>query len=809
MYNPHHHHQQQQQQQQQFHQHLRQLQQLFHQQPPPPPPPPPPPQPPPSHHVAHHHHQAGRPMTVPPQGPPPPRMVNLCQATQTTILAPNPMLQGALLMQQMQGNMRGYAMGGQQFRQFFSAGARASLLGPVPMGVAIKTPHMGFPARHFHPHARYYNNMEFSSWQGGRKRDSEQRASGSADSLPASSADALPASSADALPVAVGSVGGSSDHTLRDGGVGGLDAPPEPPEEEPALKKLRTESSEEPMERSTVQTAGVLGGVECKSPATDSQPGDCELLEEGGSTAEAAEALEESRAVEVERGELNLQDSEEAGAEARGEAGAEARGEAGAEARGEAGPLPGPQEEGSGEAANRFYCYICNITCHNQQNFQGHMNGLSHQQKMMEIQHMSNACLVTLLPRVQETLQGARRDGEKRPGLQRWCASCQTHFTSNVLEHRRTKEHKRSSCTASPSCTVCKRLFRTPRLFVQHMQSDEHRQLVQELREESGTEALAEMVAMDADGCYVDDGEEEEEGEQVSSDRQEGSRREVALEDMADDEEHQPDTVYGSSFMVPVAGFLCRLCHQFYHFESSARHTHCTSLEHFNNLKKFRSLQSPKAAAPPLDPLAEASLDGLEESGGNLSSGSECLSGDELLESDVEEPGLNHSALLQPTVSITRLASSLLLQPQDHQDPQSPQEPQPQDSQSPQPQDHQEPQPQDNQPPQGLFIPVQEDPPSPSPPADQPSTSPPADLPSTSPPADPEEEILFQGSPEQLCPLGLEVTGEEAASNPALVPGEAEKVEEEVKAPVPEEKPSMGKAKAPPKRRSGRAARRR
>ena len=42
-------------------------------------------------------------MTVSPQGPPPPRMVNLCQATQTTILAPNPMLPGALLMQQMQG----------------------------------------------------------------------------------------------------------------------------------------------------------------------------------------------------------------------------------------------------------------------------------------------------------------------------------------------------------------------------------------------------------------------------------------------------------------------------------------------------------------------------------------------------------------------------------------------------------------------------------------------------------------------------------------------------------------------------------
>lgn len=39
------------------------------------------------------------------------------------------------------------------------------------------------------------------------------------------------------------------------------------------------------------------------------------------------------------------------------------------------------------------------------------MNSMSHQQRMMEIQHMSNACLVTLLPRVQESLQGAIKEG--------------------------------------------------------------------------------------------------------------------------------------------------------------------------------------------------------------------------------------------------------------------------------------------------------------------------------------------------------------------------------------------------------------
>lgn len=47
---------------------------------------------------------SNRPMTVPAPAPPSARMVNLCSATQT-IIAPNPMLQGALLMQQMQGKL--------------------------------------------------------------------------------------------------------------------------------------------------------------------------------------------------------------------------------------------------------------------------------------------------------------------------------------------------------------------------------------------------------------------------------------------------------------------------------------------------------------------------------------------------------------------------------------------------------------------------------------------------------------------------------------------------------------------------------
>ncbi|TKS84412.1 Zinc finger protein 1 [Collichthys lucidus] len=273
-------------------------------------------------------------------------------------------------------------------------------------------------------------------------------------------------------------------------------------------------------------------------------------------------------------------------------------------------PLASPDnpeegEEGVVEGTNKFYCYLCSITCHNQQNFRSHMNSMSHQQRMMEIQHMSNACLVTLLPRVQESLQGVVKDGEKKEDMKHWCATCHTHFTSSITDHRRTAEHKLASRTAISSCTLCKKHFRTSQIFVEHLQSQEHRQKVEKLQEEEGSEALGKLTAMDTDGFLLEEleGSEVEEGEERQtsdcSEKQDGwsSLNEVTMKDMASDEQYDPDTVYGSSFFVPVAGFICRLCNKFYHFESSALHTHCKSLKHFENLKRYRELLNQKEEA--------------------------------------------------------------------------------------------------------------------------------------------------------------------------------------------------------------------
>ncbi|XP_064798827.1 cip1-interacting zinc finger protein-like isoform X3 [Oncorhynchus masou masou] len=782
MFNPHHHHQQQQQQQQQqqFHRHLRQLQQLFQQ----PPPPPAPPQPPPSHHAPrhhHHHHQGGRAMAVPGPAPPPPRVVNM--ATRASIMAPNPMLQGAIMMQQMQGSMQGFAaVSGQQFTQFFAAGARSSLMGPVPMGMSIKNPHMGFPARHYHPHSRYYNNNnDYGSRQPDRKRENEQRALGSTFSRPAASRTA----------------GETNDKALKDGGVGGPDGQAQPsvqPEpEEPALKKQRTEVLEETVEQPS-ETDGVMSAAEYQSPPVDCQPGDCVILEEGGSIAEpvTAEAMEESRAAE---------------------------------------------------------------------DFQSHMNGLGHQQRMMEIQHMSSACLVTLMPRVQDSLQGgcgdssSFKDGsvlvhvgdrEKKPGPQLWCATCKIHYTSTVLVHRRTREHKLASRTSNPSCTVCKRHFRSPLLFLEHMQSQGHKQRVDELREEGGPKALAELVAMDAQGCFVDDGDgeeeeeacEEEEGdEEEMEDGGEGSsdgkdvwptQMEVALlEDVDEEEEFDPDTVYGSSFVVPVAGFLCRLCQQFYHFESSARHLHCKSLKHFENLKKYRALRSQKDGT--VEPTPIDGTDGDSECDSNHT-----VSDSNSLPSEL----LSSPALLQPTISITRLRPSRPCpEPQNNTPSASslkdltttttsssvgtPAQASPENQSPVNPEDkEEEPTPEQapvtEEEPSPELAPVAEEEPAPV------AEEEPAPVAEEEPapvaeeePAPVAEEEPAPVAEEEPAPVAEEepVMGE-AEKEPVAVeeksaPVTGEEEEEEAKASAPEEKTGKGKAKGPSKRKSGRTTRRR
>uniref|UniRef100_A0A8D0HD96 CDKN1A interacting zinc finger protein 1 n=1 Tax=Sphenodon punctatus TaxID=8508 RepID=A0A8D0HD96_SPHPU len=406
------------------------------------------------------------------------QMLNLRATNQASLLNANPMLQRALLMQQMQGNLRGFNMTAPALQQFFPQATRSSLLGPPPVGVSLKPTRLGFPGLPF----QRQNRMFRKDFPRGldRKRELDQ----------ASSSQTQGAEGKVEIPE--GSQIGSEQNDSST-------AEPQTPVEslqdnEPAAKRLRSVGEGSALEDATGSQEADEPSLESQTEGTDStkehpaegvveeknfseEPKPSEVLSSGGSLKVTIQQSSESRAIST----TALKPAHWAC---------------------EIGPT-----ETNPEAAVKFYCYICKTNCCNQQNFQSHMAGIQHQQRLREIQHMSNVCFISLLPMVKEQKSLAEKDGDTQ---QRWCNSCQRHFMGDLIKHRRTHEHK-------------------------------------------------------------------------------AGLKEASVEDSEGNEKYCPDSTYGLDFLVPVAGYLCRLCHKFYHSDSAARLAHCKSLMHFENFQRYKA----------------------------------------------------------------------------------------------------------------------------------------------------------------------------------------------------------------------------
>nr|XP_013054096.2 cip1-interacting zinc finger protein isoform X1 [Anser cygnoides]XP_047911192.1 cip1-interacting zinc finger protein isoform X1 [Anser cygnoides] len=559
--------------QQQFQQQLLQLQHLLQQQ---------------QHHHHHHHppaQQGGR--GLPPPPPQQQQMLSLRATNQPSLLNANPMLQRALLMQQMQGNLRGFNMTAPALQQFFPQATRHSLLGPPPVGVSLKPTRLGFPSLPFQRQNRMFRK-DFQRVPD-RKRELD---AGSSSQTQGDEKMEIPEE------VQAGSEQNNSSPSTE----------PRTPTEsvlntEPAAKRLKSVTEESALEvaagiKEESSTHGQADGTDnvkeyaaedlSKERKFSEEPKAPEVLSSGGSLKVTIQQSSESRAISTTALKPGHWTCEV----------------------GTADPSP--------ESVLKFYCYICKTNCCSQQNFQSHMAGIQHQQRLGEIQHMSNVCFVSLLPMVKEQKLLAEKDGETQ---QRWCNTCQIHFTGDLIKHRRTQEHKLAKRSLRPFCTVCSRHFKTPRKFVEHMKSPEHKQKAKEVRmgekELGSPEDSEELITVDAVGCFEDDEEEEEEEgigededdldvvlvENEDSAAKQTGLKEVSLEDYEGSEKYCPDTAYGLDFLVPVAGYLCRLCHKFYHSDSAARLAHCKSLMHFENFQRYKAARHRATAAYPEAPL--------------------------------------------------------------------------------------------------------------------------------------------------------------------------------------------------------------
>ncbi|XP_060056242.1 cip1-interacting zinc finger protein isoform X3 [Erinaceus europaeus] len=254
----------------------------------------------------------------------------------------------------------------------------------------------------------------------------------------------------------------------------------------------------------------------------------------------------------------------------------------------------------------QFFCYICKANCSSQQDFQQHMAGAQHQQQLGELQHTSQACLLSLLPVPRDVLE---KEGQE-PLPRRWCNTCQVYYFGDLIQHRRTQDHKIAKQSLRPFCTVCNRYFKTPRKFVEHVKSQGHKDKAKELKtleKEIAGQDEDHFITVDAVGCFEGD-EDEEDDEDDDEDEIEVDEefckqvrtRDISIEEWKGSETYSPNTAYGVDFLVPVMGYICRICHKFYHSNSGAQLSHCKSLAHFENLQKYKKAKNPSPTTRPV-----------------------------------------------------------------------------------------------------------------------------------------------------------------------------------------------------------------
>ncbi|XP_067868235.1 cdkn1a interacting zinc finger protein 1a isoform X2 [Heterodontus francisci] len=565
-----------QQQQPHFQQQLLQLQQLIHQQRQ-------------QHRLPHH---AGPSRAVQQQQPPhhhhpqqqqhhqqpqqqQQQQLNLRPTSQPSLLNPNPMLQRALIMQQMQGGLHGYSMTTPGIQPFFPPGSRASILGTPPLGIQLQTPRIRFGNQLFQQHNRRFNK-DFKRMQDMRRDRYPPR-----EPFRAKMDEKCDADKTNTEPVTKESTGNKPAETKKAAHFIPLKDEDSSQTDEPEVKRRRLGSeNDDDVTKQSDAVELATSKSKLKGDDVEEETSQCEdsgaqqNLEHNAANTEMLSTMStlkvtiqqssESRAISTSAPDSGVKGSEDS-------------------------------TEEMDSIPTKFICYICNANCYNQKNFQKHMNGGRHHQRLLEIQQMSNACLATLIPK-SDTVGKGRESDKKRP---RWCSTCQAHFRGNVIEHRRTQRHKLAKYSLRPFCTVCSRHFKTPRKFVEHMKSPEHKQKVEEVKlqrssqdkDQAGQDDPEDMITVDAVGCFDEDDEEgmTEEDDDSASDCLSDRDSQQALLSEFEKEPYDAEAVYGQEFVIPVTGFLCKLCHKFYHSESTARFTHCKSLMHFQNFQSYKA----------------------------------------------------------------------------------------------------------------------------------------------------------------------------------------------------------------------------
>ncbi|XP_033642797.1 uncharacterized protein LOC117302921 [Asterias rubens] len=235
-----------------------------------------------------------------------------------------------------------------------------------------------------------------------------------------------------------------------------------------------------------------------------------------------------------------------------------------------------------------WFCYVCGTICHTLKVYTLHIAGHKHKtiyERLLGLSSKSGiknrliAKLQMLPMKGTEPMTIANMAGvlrrnlgnapsgtlsttlpESEQSLQ--CGQCFRPYTCSYQEHLLSEEHKKFE-KIRPRCNVCNMIFQKIIQYRKHLISPLHKKKARAMATGAGR---VQKTTKDF------------------TNKSDSSNRNV---------KPSPNTLLiGSEFVIPIAGFFCKLCSKFYNKEKTAKDVHCATSFHIAKAKQYYASRS-------------------------------------------------------------------------------------------------------------------------------------------------------------------------------------------------------------------------
>uniref|UniRef100_H2YU95 C2H2-type domain-containing protein n=1 Tax=Ciona savignyi TaxID=51511 RepID=H2YU95_CIOSA len=195
----------------------------------------------------------------------------------------------------------------------------------------------------------------------------------------------------------------------------------------------------------------------------------------------------------------------------------------------------------------------------------------------------------------------------KKQDLTWFCKVCDMKIMEEKIIHFRTSEHKEKKKWQRPYCDVCDLWFRHPRQLVQHVKAPKHKSMAQTFENDEETNSI--QSTLNNTETSADKEIKTEVVEKVTnadkSDSSDGTKRKTSV----DTEEPEESVKLDIPHIIPVTGYYCDACCDFF-FDEGSTLNHIKTESHRVKVKNGSSKASeanktsaPKAAKRKCKPI--------------------------------------------------------------------------------------------------------------------------------------------------------------------------------------------------------------